>query len=359
MSRTTVFVTGIGGAGHGEQIFKALRLAETDYEIVGADVSPENRNLFEVDHAYLLPRADDPQYMEALLKVCQEHSVRAIFHGNEAELKVMSRHRDSIEDAGVFLPINPAPVIDVCMDKNRTLDFLSKSGFPVAEYRAVRSVGDLAGYDAYPAVLKPSVGGGGSADVFVAQNRDELTFYAEHLLRTHEAFVLQEYVGTPDTEYTVGVLIDMDGQLLNSIAVKRDIMNSLSNRTRIPNRTGREELGDVIAVSSGISQGVVGRFPEVTEPCERIATALGCRGAVNIQCRLVEGAVYVFEINPRFSGTTSLRAMVGYNEPDTLIRRHLFGEVIECHFPYREATVRRSLQEFEIPTAEIRRAQDL
>ena len=34
----------------------------------------------------------------------------------------------------------------------------------------------------------------------------------------------------------------------------------------------------------------------------------------------------MFEINPRFSGTTSLRAMVGYNEPDVLIRHHVLGE---------------------------------
>jgi len=58
---------------------------------------------------------------------------------------------------------------------------------------------------------------------------------------------------------------------------------------------------------------------------------------VNVQCRLVDGEVVVFEINPRFSGTTSLRAMVGYNEPDVLFRHHVLGEPIEPHFPYWRA----------------------
>jgi len=72
---------------------------------------------------------------------------------------------------------------------------------------------------------------------------------------------------------------------------------------------------------------------------------MGCRGSVNVQCRFVDGKVYVFEINPRFSGTTSLRAMVGYNEPDTLIRRHLLGEDIAPHFEYKTGFIMRGLKE--------------
>ncbi len=80
-------------------------------------------------------------------------------------------------------------------------------------------------------------------------------------------------------------------------------------------------------------------------PSQRIAAALGVQSAVNIQCRLVNGEIYVFEINPRFSGTTSLRAMIGYNEPDVLIRHHVLGEDIEPDFAYAEGTILRGLCE--------------
>jgi len=59
----------------------------------------------------------------------------------------------------------------------------------------------------------------------------------------------------------------------------------------------------------------------------------------------VDGKVKVFEINPRFSGTTSLRAMVGYNEPDILIRKHIYGETINQDFDYDEVLIIRSLHE--------------
>ncbi|MGQ0761916.1 MAG: ATP-grasp domain-containing protein [Acidobacteriota bacterium] len=345
MKKITVMVTGVGGGGHGEQIFKALRLADTDYEIIAGDMSPHSQALFEADFAYILPPANDTNYLSALLKVCGKHRVAALFHGSEPELKVMSAHRDRIQSQKILLPINPARVIELCMDKVRTCDFLTANGFHVSHYKRISSVGDLEDFRYLPAVLKPSIGGGGSANVFLAQTSQELLSFAKHMLTLYSEFIIQEYVGSFDTEFTVGVLISMDGELINSIAVKRNILTALSNRIKVPNRTGHPELGTLLALSSGVSQGVVGRFPEVTEPCERIAEALGARGAINIQCRFVDGKVYVFEINPRFSGTTSLRAMVGYNEPDVLIRKHLLGENIPSHFSYHTGLITRGLSE--------------
>jgi len=198
-------------------------------------------------------------------------------------------------------------------------------------------------------VVKPSVGGGGSANVFIAQTRDELLAFGTHLLTIYPRFVVQEYVGTPEDEYTVGVLFSQDGSFLNSIAVKRVLGTALSTRARVSNRTARTELGPVLLISSGVSQGRIGHWPEVTGQCEVIAKALKPCGPVNIQCRLVNGKVVVFEINPRFSGTTSMRAMVGYNEPDVLIRKDVFGENIAERFEYREGTIMRALSEVEIP----------
>ena len=184
--------------------------------------------------------------------------------------------------------------------------------------------------------------------MFIAQSAAELRAFAAYLLTIYPQFVVQEYVGTAAQEYTVGVLFGADGTFLNSIAVKRSIGTALTVRTSVPNRTGRDELGPNLIVSSGISQGTVGTWPAVTRPCEEIAAALGPCAPVNIQCRLVDGDVVPFEINPRFSGTTSLRAMAGYNEPDVLIRREVLGEEIEPRFAYDSCVIVRGLSEQRI-----------
>ncbi|CAB3898154.1 ATP-grasp domain-containing protein [Achromobacter sp. CF-sbj1-Ac2-l] len=356
MNKVPVLVTGIGGGGHGEQILKALRMASTPYLLVGGDMNPFSKGLAEVDIPYILPPAKDPRYIDSLLRLCRKHSIKAMFHGSEPELKVMSANRDLIKEAGVFLPINPAHVIDLCMDKAKTSEWLAAHGFDVPRTVQINDLSDLDKVDFFPAVLKPSVGSGGSANIFLAQDRKELNFLGMSLLENIGPYIVQEYVGNTESEFTVGVLFDMNGRLLNSIAVRRMILSGLSNRVRVKNRTGDMSLGEILAISSGVSQGDVGAFPEVTGVCEKIATELGCQGAVNIQCRLAGGKVYVFEINPRFSGTTSLRAMVGYNEPDVLLRTHVLQDPVSPRFTYREGRVVRGLAEVLLPGNPIEQA---
>lgn len=348
-SRLTVLLTGIGGGGHGEQILKALRLGEIRYRIVGTDSSPLSANRTLVDEFHVIPPASSPEYLDTLTMLAAGAEARVILHGSEPEMMVLSRARPALEAAGFYVPVNSPATLEICQDKTRTLAHLAKAGFHGPKYREVRHVDDVDDFDIFPAIVKPSVGGGGSANIFIAQDRAELQMFCQYLLHLYPKFIVQEYVGRPDAEFTVGVLFGSDGVLINSIAIRRVIYNALSVRIRIPNRTQRSDLGASLIVSSGVSQGVIGRWPEVTSQCEMIAASLEPTAPVNIQCRLVNGIVVPFEINPRFSGTTSLRAMAGYNEPDVLIRRDVLGEKVPSHFPYREMTVMRRLEEIVVP----------
>lgn len=347
-----VLVTAIGGGGHGDQILKALRLAPPGhYKIFGADANPNCPQASLVEQFVTLPLALDPDYLNVLLRTCKDLGVQALFHGCEPELQLFASNRKVIESAGIFLPINDTALIQLCMDKAKSNARLAALGFRAPNYVNVTSESEINGIDWFPVVVKPAVGGGGSANVYIAQDMRELKALAVYLGlgSITSGFMIQEYVGTPDQEFTVGVLHDRDGRYVNSIAVKRHLSSGLSVRTSVANRTGRKELGLRLVISSGVSQGDIGRFQEVTSQCREIADRLGSRGPLNIQCRFVGGKVRVFEINPRFSGTTSLRAMVGFNEPDLLVRRHLLNQDIGQDAPYQEATILRSLAETLLP----------
>lgn len=349
--KINVLVTAVGGGGHGEQILKALRLANSgQYHIIGGDAQKNCPQFSLVDDSVNLPLATDENYIDVLLDICRKKNVRALFHGCEPELKKMSKHRKDIESEGIFLPINPESVIDLCMDKAKTNKALTDMGFNPPRYTNIRTRADIDTIDWYPVVVKPSVGGGGSANVYIAQDKQELVALLDYLGldRIAGTFVIQEYVGTPEDEYTVGILQDMDGNYINSIAVHRFMSGQLNIRTSVLNRTDKARLGPKLIISSGVSHGYVGRFSDVTSQCMEIAKKIGAKGAINIQCRFVDGKVKVFEINPRFSGTTSLRAMMGYNEPDVLIRKHIFGENISPDFSYEEGVVLRGLTEYKV-----------
>jgi len=347
----TVLVTAVGGGGVGEQLVKALRLAEQPYRIVGADAEPRSLGLQEVDLPVILPYASAPEYIDTVLSVCRRFGVRAVFPGSEPELLALSAARAGFASAGVTLFANTPAVIATGLDKAKTVRFLAGHGFHAPRSLLISRQSELAAVPFLPAILKPNTASGGSANVFVAQTEEEFRQFGNYLLQAGASFLAQEYVGSAGNEFTVGVLSDLDGGFINSVAVRRNILSAFSNRSRVPNRTGNPAFGEQLVVSNGISQGELGTFPEVTGPCEKIAEALESRGPLNLQCRFVEGEVYVFEINPRFSGTASLRALAGFNEPDLLYRRHIDGETLRPRFRYRSGHIARGLREVLIDSA--------
>ena len=105
----------------------------------------------------------------------------------------------------------------------------------------------------------------------------------------------------------------------------------------------------MLALSSGISQGAIVHFPELSREAETIATALGSNGPLNIQGRWDGVHFLPFEINPRFSGTTPIRAMAGFNEPEILIDWHL-RIPFAARPPQMETEFARGLVEYAIET---------
>ena len=79
-------------------------------------------------------------------------------------------------------------------------------------------------------------------------------------------------------------------------------------------------------ISSGYSQGRIDEYPQVRETAEAIAIAAGSVGPLNIQGRMQNGKFMPFEINPRFSASTYLRCLAGFNEVDIYLRNLLQGQ---------------------------------
>lgn len=339
-----VLVTGVGGGGNGEQLVKSLRLASLPLRVIGTDLSADIASQSGSDVCLALPRANSADYVEKLLDVCNRERVDVLLPGSEPELRVIAAHAEEIRQHVKLLAVNDEKLISICSDKFATNRFLEANGFVSPRSWLIAGLDDLAEVEGFPLIAKP-VTGGGSQNVYLIQNQDELHLISGFLLRYFDSILLQEYVGHVSEEYTVGVLFDGEGRLINSIALNRFILSSLSNRLRVPNRTGRSELGETLAISSGVSQGRVDAFDIVRDQCERVGLALGARYAINVQCRVSQGKVMIFEINPRFSGTSSIRAMLGFNEPEFLIRKHILGEQIPDRPTYRYGTVLRGLKE--------------
>jgi carbamoyl-phosphate synthase large subunit len=106
-------------------------------------------------------------------------------------------------------------------------------------------------------------------------------------------------------------------------------------------------------LSTGYSQGVIIKHPRIQQVCEDLALKIGARGPLNIQCRCEGDDVYIFEAHPRFSGSASIRAAAGFNEPDMLIRNQLFHESIPRQNYQTDVAAIRAFSNLLVPMAEL------
>ena len=343
-----VLVTGVGGGSIGEQVCKALYNGEHRYTITTTNTSRAAMSVVRAAHAEVLPPANTDEYLNALRDVIARHDVQFLIPGSEPELIKLSQCADFLADLPAKLLLNSPEVVHTCLDKHLTVDFLTKHNFRVPR---TLLIDDAAMLDKFsmelPCIVKPASGGGGSAAAFIAQDMEELDFFVRYLLKSNFRPLVQEYIPSAESEYTVGVLHNPEGKLIGTVVLLRQIITGLSNRLKIKNRTQRQELGQILAVSSGISQGRIVSFEPVRKQAEAIADALGSTGPLNIQGRW-DGRDFVpFEINPRFSGTTPMRALAGFNEPELLIAWHL--GLPACPGQVRFGEFTRGLVEFFTP----------
>jgi carbamoyl-phosphate synthase large subunit len=347
--KISVLITGIGGAAVGGQVLKALTMTENPYHIVGVNMSPYSYDLFEVDASYLVPSASSSSYIPMLKKICLKEKVEVLIPGSEQELLEISRNRQGFLEIGVFPIASPQKVIEICMDKWKTFHFLKSNGFNHPKTVLIEKESDISEVDFYPAVIKPARSSSGSRNVFLAQNDEEAGFFARFLRKQGSPPLVQEYVGSCDEEYSVSVLTLPSGEIVGSIALRRFLIG-MSRRDSVMSYKGLEDL----AISTSFSQGEIKDFREIREYSEAIATKLGVHGPVNIQGRNTKNGFFPFEINPRFSGGTSIRALVGFNEPDFLIRYFILGEK-PSKINFKKGFVMRGLAENYISFGEIRK----
>lgn len=330
-NEVTVLIAGIGGASLGTELLKCLRLAG-GYRIVACDISPVAYGLFEDGLAgtYVIDRDD---YIAAVMRLCMREGISWIIPGGEQPMVLLSAAEAEFAAAGVRLVANNRDVIATFSDKARSFEKLDAHGIPTPLTMELVTDADAAKV-AIPCIVKPATGSGGSVAVFFAVDHDEVRIYSDYIRRTGGRPIAQDYVGIEEGEFTIGVLSLPDGAIFGSIALRRSLESKLS-----VSASGRGGI-----ISSGYSQGYIGAFPDLCRQAEAIARAIGSTGPINVQGRVKDGVLIPFEINPRLSASSYLRAMAGFNEVDLYLRAVAGGEMPEKPV-IREGWYLRSLTE--------------
>ena len=343
--RIAVLVTGVSQNSVGFQIVKSLFLQNHLYKVIGtnvksAEVNHDERYIFEK-----LTHSSSSDYLLRLLEIAKKYEVRAIFPGSEDELKVISKEAKIIEENGITPIVLDYKVVNQCLNKNSLTKALVHLDIPHPDSLVIDANTNLNSIKIFPLVLKPEQGSG-SKGVVIIQSKEELQLLTPIWLKNYGALIAQEYIDSSAGEYTVGVLTDpFDGSVRNSIILKRQIMDGIGHGSMVTNSYIGNIKEPFLVLSSGISQGIFIKNESISSQVENAVLKLGIKGAVNVQCRIQEGIVKIFEINPRLSGTTYGRALCGFNEPHLLLQRILNKVPIQYRFPYKLGFYARNIQD--------------
>lgn len=332
--RIPVMVAGVGGASLGTEVFKCLRDAGR-YDVYGCDISPYAYGHYQGGFAetFVIGRE---AYVDSVLALCRDNGIRAVIPGGEGPLALLGPAADLFKQASVHVAANCPEVIATCSDKQKTFERLAELDLPTPQTIAISTIDDFAD-PGYPCIVKPASDTGGSRFVFLASDQVEARQYAAYVLDKSGTVLLQEYVSHRDGEFTVGVLSLPDGRTVGSVAMRRLFNAKLSVLME----------SDAGLISSGYSQGLIDDYPEVCRDAEQIARALGSTGPINIQGRLRDGRLLPFEINPRFSASTYLRALAGFNEVDIYLQ-YVLADAAPPEISIRPGYYLRSLDEVAV-----------
>ncbi|HBC87151.1 MAG TPA: ATP-dependent carboxylate-amine ligase [Lentisphaeria bacterium] len=233
-------------------------------------------------------------YIEKLISSIKAEDIKILFVAIGFELEMMAASRDLIrKETGCEVIVSSPEVISIAEDKYETFRFLKANGLP---YPLTWLPGEI-DKAIYPAIVKPRTGTG-SKGVYVVNSKDELLKRLSEIKNP----VIQENIGTKDDEYTCGVIY-LDDEVKTYICLKRYL-----------------KFGNTISAYHSKNA------PSTIRPyIEKISHALKPFGPCNFQLRIdKDGNPKLFEINARFSGTTSMRPYFGINESEYMVK-HLLG----------------------------------
>jgi carbamoyl-phosphate synthase large subunit len=279
--------------------------------VIAADMQITAPALKRADDYFILPEANEINYMKELLRFCKLKKIDVIISVNDFELPILARYKKLIESAGIKLLVSNKEIIDICFDKLKTFNFLTNhSILSPLTYSSLESLNRAIERKEiqFPITLKPRWGSA-SVGVSFAENTEELLL-SKKLLEIqlsksiltnasmkdiNGAILFQEKIS--GKEYGLDILNDFDGSFVTCV-----IKEKLSMR------------------SGETDKAVIREDQELFNVGKEIATKLRHLGTLDCDILEKDGKFYVLELNPRFGGGYPFSYEAGVDIPDAYVK---------------------------------------
>ena len=296
-----ILVTGVGSL-LGQGIIKSLKRSKLNYSLYGTDYFNTAIGLYWVKKGFILPdilkkEIDEKIWLEKFINIIIENQIQIILPGLDFEIPLFSKYKKYIESkTKAILLVSDIDVVEICNDKWKTVSFLKNKGIDIPYTVLPNDKDEIIKKIGYPFIVKPRFGHT-SKEVFLVNNIEELNYSLNNCTNP----IIQEYLEKKELEYTCGTTY-YKNKILSLISLRRTLKNGNTN----------------IAYSENCR--------EIDEYVNSITKIFKPYGPFNIQLRMTDQGPRIFEINPRFSGTTPVRAIFGINEVEIIINAIMYNK---------------------------------
>ena len=298
MRKYNILVTGVGAIiGYG--IIQSLKKSNLNFNIFAIDIYDDAYGKNIADTFYQGVLASSADFVTFINTIVAKDKIDLIIPGIEQDLYNLFINKDKINTKIV---LNNELCINLSKDKWLTYNYL-KENFKLDLIPTLFSKGykECVGELGLPFLLKPK-SSYASKGIHIINNEREFDFYSENQI---ENIIFQKIIGTMNSEFTVSVFGNGEGDFFDSIILKREL-------------SGEGATSKATVVRSEIINSYVAELVKALKPV----------GPTNIQIRVENTIPYLLEINPRISSACSLRTYFGYNEPEMCVNYFLLNETI-------------------------------
>ena len=97
-------------------------------KIIATDMQLSAPALQVADIKLQVPAVYDPNYIDITLDICKKHKVNALISLNDLELPILANNKRLFEELGVRVIVSSPEVIDICLDKYKTAQWIESIG---------------------------------------------------------------------------------------------------------------------------------------------------------------------------------------------------------------------------------------
>jgi carbamoyl-phosphate synthase large subunit len=267
----------------GQRVDIVTAFARAGATTIATDVDQLAPALYHSDRRALVPRVDDPGYIDALQQLVELYDVRLIVPLTDLDHRRLADARDAL--GGALVLVSDPETVERCSDKYLAHQFFEEHGIgSPPTWLPTEAPGNVC----YPVLVKAR-NGFGSRHIYRAENETELEFFLRYT--TAESMVQAVCRGE---EFSIDVFCDLERRCVAAIP-----------RTMIESKGGESIKGKTI------------KDAELIEFARRVAETLGIAGPACIQCfREPDGELQVTDVNPRFGGGFPLPTAAGSQYPE-------------------------------------------